>query len=187
MLIASAFVAPFCAVLYLQIRRLEGSDRPIAAMGQLVAGIGNMMFFSLPGIFFIIAAFRPDRAPIDVTAALNDIAWFMLMFAWTPGAMQAFLCGAAIVKHASPTSHYPRWIGFFSIWIAVLMASSSFIPFFKTGPFAWNGLFGFWLPVIVFGNWFLVMLWATLRAVGTESEATQTLRDRAPHYGSAAL
>ena len=87
MLVATMFVAPFCAVLYLQIRRLEGNDRPIAAIGQLAAGIGNMMFFVLPGVFFIIAAYRPDRAPIDLTAALNDIGWFMLMFVWTPGAM----------------------------------------------------------------------------------------------------
>jgi hypothetical protein len=31
--------------------------------------------------------------------------------------------------------------------------------------FAWNGLFSFWLAATFFGGFFLVMSWATLRAI----------------------
>ena len=45
------------------------------------------------------------------------------------------------------------------------MTTSSVIPFFKIGPFAWNGLVGFWIPATVFGLWMLVMWWVTLKAI----------------------
>jgi len=48
------------------------------------------------------------------------------------------------------------------------MATSSVIPFFKTGPLAWNGLIGFWIPAAVFGLWELVMGIMTLRAVNRD-------------------
>jgi len=34
---------------------------------------------------------------------------------------------------------------------------------FKTGPFAWNGIIAFWIPLAIFGTWFFVMAWVMLR------------------------
>lgn len=165
--ISAMFCGPFDAAIFMQLRRMEGSRRPVASYGQLASGIANIQFFILPGIFFVIAAYRPDR-PIDVLYALNDIAWIVTMLPWTVGAMQCLCIGAAVLNHGTESSAYPRWVGFFNIWIAVGMASSSVIPFFKTGPFAWNGIVGFWIPATVFGLWMGVMWWMTLKAIGKE-------------------
>ena len=65
---------------------------------------------------------------------------------------------------------FPRWLAFYNLWSALLMAPGSLIPFFKTGPFAWDGLFAFWLPATVFGIWFVVMQVMVLKAIRAEQE-----------------
>lgn len=165
-IISGAFAALFDAVLLLQLWRMEGR-RPIGAFAQFGCGIANIAYFVLPGVFFVIMAFRPDRN-IDSLYALFDIAWLVTMFPWTVGAFQALSCGLTILGNPQVTNVYPRWLGFFNIWIAIGMATSSVIPFFKTGPFAWDGIVGFWIPATVFGLWYYVMWWYTLGAVKTD-------------------
>jgi hypothetical protein len=41
--------------------------------------------------------------------------------------------------------------------------------FFKTGPFAWNGLFAFWVPLSVFGGWFFMVSYLIRRDVLRQS------------------
>ncbi len=162
-IISAMFAAPFDAAIFLQLKRMEG-NRPFGAYAQLGSGIANIQFFILPGVLFIVMAFRPDRS-VDALYALSDLAWIVTMLPWTVGAMQCLCTGVAILSHPEVTNVYPRWTGFFSVWISVGMATSSCVPFFTTGPFAWNGLFGFWLPATVFGLWMLVFWWWTLKAI----------------------
>lgn len=42
--------------------------------------------------------------------------------------------------------------------------------FFKTGPFAWNGLVSFWLLMIVGFGWFLVVTIVVARAVRQQED-----------------
>ena len=164
--ISAGFCGPFNAAIFMQLRRMEGS-RPIGAYGQLASGIANIQFFIFPGLLMVLAAYRPDR-PVDSLMALHDLLWIVTMLPWTVGAMQCVCIGMAVLKHGTASTPYPRWVGFFNIWIAVGMATSSVIPFFKHGPFAWNGLVGFWIPATVFGLWMTVMWLMTLRAIGTD-------------------
>jgi hypothetical protein len=49
------------------------------------------------------------------------------------------------------------------------------IPFFKTGPLAWNGVFAWWIPLCVYFSWFVVTAILLLRAIGDdEREEAQT-------------
>jgi hypothetical protein len=59
-------------------------------------------------------------------------------------------------RNASP--EMPRWVGFMNLWVAVLFIPGGFLTFFKTGPFAWNGVFVYWIPLVVFLGWYLVMV-----------------------------
>ena len=45
------------------------------------------------------------------------------------------------------------------------MIPLSFIFFFKSGSFAWNGIFGFYLPFVTFWIWFVVMTYTVRRAL----------------------
>ena len=47
----------------------------------------------------------------------------------------------------------------------VLLLPAVLLPFFKTGPFAWHGIFQFWLAALVFFGWMAVMSVMLIKAV----------------------
>jgi hypothetical protein len=63
---------------------------------------------------------------------------------------------------------FPRWVGYFNVWCAALLLPAVLIPFFKTGPFAWHGIFEFWLAAAIFFGWVVVMTAVTLAAIGRQ-------------------
>jgi hypothetical protein len=42
---------------------------------------------------------------------------------------------------------------------------------FNSGPFAWNGLFTFWIPLTVFVAWFFVIAYTMLRAISAQEQS----------------
>jgi len=63
---------------------------------------------------------------------------------------------------------FPRWVGHVSVWCAVLLLPAVLVPFFKDGPFAWHGIFQFWLAAVLFFGWFAVMSAALIQAIRNE-------------------
>jgi hypothetical protein len=163
MMIAVGFSLPFSAVISTQLARIEGRWTPLCYT-QLAAGAVGMVAATFPLFFFIAASFRPGRNP-EVTQALNDIGWIPFIINWPPAVCQAGAVAVAVLADRRPDPVYPRWIGYFMLWACIAFTGSSLLPFFKHGPFAWNGLFSFWLAATFFGSFFLVMTWGTIRAV----------------------
>jgi hypothetical protein len=58
----------------------------------------------------------------------------------------------AVAGFMDPRPHpiWPRWAAYVNLWVAVTGAGGICAVFLKKGPFSWNGLVGFWIPVIVF-------------------------------------
>ena len=163
MMISSALFIPFTAVLSAQIRRMEHRLTPVLSYTQLAAGALVVILFFLPALFWTIAAFRPDR-PAAVTQALNDMAWICLLMPFMLAAAQNLAIAFAILNDKRAEPVFPRWVGFLNIWIALMLAPGGLITFFKLGPFAWNGLLGFWVPVCGFGPWFFVLGYYLIKA-----------------------
>lgn len=62
-------------------------------------------------------------------------------------------------------SAVPRWIGYFSLWLTISAECGVLAHLFKTDPFAWNGLFTFWLPLTIFTAWFAMIDYTMIRAI----------------------
>ncbi len=167
------FLGPFTSVLVSQMRRIEGSSR-ILSNTQLFSGAVTAAVASMSCLIFLVAAFRPDRNP-DVTEMLSDFGFTTFIGPFAPGFAQCLVMALAIFSDRRARPVYPRWVGYANAWSAVLFLPGPLLFYFLSGPFAWNGIAAFWIPANAFGAWFLIMAYATIKAV---REERLELRDR---------
>ena len=85
------------------------------------------------------------------------MAWLGFVGIVETFALQGIVIGLAILKDKRETPLFPRWVGFYNFWVALLVMPGALVPFFKSGPFAWNGLLAWWLVLAAFASWFVVM------------------------------
>jgi hypothetical protein len=167
-MIAGVLVIPFTATMAIQLARLEGR-MPVWAITCVGAGAANAVAFYLPFFIFATAYYRLDRSP-ELIQLMSDLAWIEFLTVWPPVVMQ-MLCVAIVgLTYKGPLTIIPRWFSFLSLWMAFGILPAGFVQFFKTGPFAWNGIIGFWLPAFCFGGYFLLLAWIMRRAVLNHAE-----------------
>ena len=154
---------PFFAAIGFQMARIEGR-RPILAATQMLIGVGTALLILLPTLFFAAAAFRPER-DANLVLLMNDLGFLTLLWPFAPAFFQNMAIMICVLSDKSPQPLFPRWTGFFNLWVAILFLPGALIPFFKNGPFAWNGLLAFWVPVIAFFVWVIVMVIMVTRAI----------------------
>jgi len=142
--------------------RVEGEYTPLSYI-QLGTGMLGVLLFIFPVMVMQTAAFRPDRDP-DFLLLLNDLAWIPFVGVFMLAVVQNIAIGVCAFQ--DPTGKvFPRWLGYFNIWVALLFLPAALLYFFKTGPFAWDGVFVFWVPLSIFGAWFFVMFFVTRKAI----------------------
>ena len=166
---SAALTAPWVAVIAVQMKRIEG-DFPVLAYTQLIVGTVGILILVLPALIWTTAAFRPER-DIELIQLLNDFGWLLFIMTFSPAFIQNLVIGLAIFSDQNETPVFPRWLGYFNIWVAILFIPGGLITFFKTGPFAWDGILAFWLPVVVFFGWFLVMFQALLKTIKQQAQS----------------
>jgi hypothetical protein len=169
MMAAAGLTIPFTAVVSTQMARIEGRWTPLC-FAQLAAGTVGVVAILVPVMIFMAASYRPERDP-QLTQALNDLGWIPFIINWPPAVVQVISTAVAIFSDRRGDPVFPRWVGYFLIWAAVAFLPASLLLFVKSGPFAWNGLLSFWLAATFFGSFYLVMTWASVRAVNRQFAA----------------
>jgi hypothetical protein len=160
---AGALTAPFVSAISAQMKRIEG-ERGTLSNIQLGTGMLGVLLFTIPTFFWQAAAFTPGRSP-QITLALHVAGWLPFIAAIFPAIVQNVSIAAAAFSDRQAEPIFPRWVGYLNIWVATLFLPSGLVLFFHHGPFAWNGIFTFWLAATVFGLWFVVMVMTLLRAI----------------------
>lgn len=154
----------------MQLRRIEGAES--FAYVQLIGGLFNTPLFVLPWFAMAAATYRPLNPVPEVTQALSDLGWLTLVGFGAPAIFQTIVIALAVFSDRRPEPVYPRWFGYFNVWCALLFVPGLLVICFHDGPFAYNGIFAFWVPLAVFTAWFVVTAFATLGAVRQEENET---------------
>jgi hypothetical protein len=152
-----------------QMRRLEGVG-PLPAYLQLGAGSIGVLTVMFPVMIFAITAFRPERDP-QLTQLLNDVGWLLIIPAFPTFSAQFGGIALGVLRDRAARPVFPRWCAYFNLWVALLFMPGGLAYLFRSGPFAWNGLFSFWLAAAAFFAWLLVMPYLLLRAPGGDRVA----------------
>jgi hypothetical protein len=172
---------PFFLTISMQMRRME-RRLPLLSVLQFASGIIVTVVLIIPMLLFIGGAFRPERAP-ELTELVNDLSYVMLILPWPPIIGQLGAIAVAVLTDRNMNTPagpiFPRWVAYYQVWVGVLLLPASLIIFFKTGPFAWTGIVGFWIPAAVFGTWYLIMTKLLLAAIRREAEEDRALADQA--------
>lgn len=166
MMLGAALFIPFTALIARYIIRIEGGVGVVTMM-QIMAGLTNMILFFYPAIWWLTASFRTERGT-DLTQVLHDAAWIQFVGALFPFLFQLVSVAIACFIDDSKKPVFPRWFGFLNLWTIVLYFPGQMIFFFKTGPFAWNGLFAYWVPGSTFFAWVLLMFFVLKKAIKEE-------------------
>lgn len=166
-MIGATLTAPMVAAISAQMHRIEGRYSPLSYT-QLGLGMGGILLFIIPVMNMQAAAFRPDRDP-NLLLLASDLGWIPFVGVWTMAALQNVAIGLCAFEDKK-AEVFPRWFGYFNFWTAILYCPGSLLYFFKDGPFAWNGLFSWWLVVVVFLLWFIVTFFVLRKAIQGQTD-----------------
>lgn len=161
---AAGLFAMYVAAIAAQLRRMEGGMSPVLTYAQLAAGTATVFLFLIPGMLWTIAAFRPERSP-ELTQALADIGFLFFLMPYSIAAVQDLVIGLAILSDKREKPIFPRWVGYLNLWVAIGFMPAGLAGSFKTGVFAWTGLFVWWIPLFIFSVWCIAMTVYLVKAI----------------------
>ena len=164
------FYMPWSAAISVHLRRIEGRHTPMT-YAQLGMGAALSVVFVPVLYFFVIAAFRPERSDENIQM-LNDLGWVLFTGIIYTIFVQNLLIGITVLGDRRAEPVVPRWYGYYSIWTAIAYCPACLDAFSTTGPFAWNGIFSWWLSLTAFFIYIVVTTGMLVRAnKGLEPES----------------
>lgn len=175
----SAFLVSFFIVIGAQMRRLE-QGFPIWTWATIIGGSLASIFLVLPPMLFGTAAFTPGR-DADATAVIHEFALLMLV---TTDQFFIFPWVALVVMSLRPTSvansAFPRWYGYWCIWLIFMFELGALAFNWKSGPFSWRGLFVFYSPFTLFTVWIIVTATLLIKNINRQLAALPAVSDPDP-------
>ena len=154
-------LVPMFMVIVVQMKRMATQSH-VFAYCFLTAAVSGATLFALADIFYLVAAFRPDRNP-ELVQLLNDMAWMIFIAPVGMVVAQLLLLALAIYFDNGPNLVFPRWVGHYAVATALAMAPAAGAAVFRTGALAWDGAVSFWLRNGAFAL-FVVVMFFVLRA-----------------------
>jgi len=136
----------------------------VLALMQFGGATLLVVYFVLCSMLWIIAAWRPGLDP-NLLRLIHDGSWLIFVMVFPAYTMQMISISLAgfMDKSAQPT--FPRWFCYFNLWVGFAGMGGGLATFFTDGPFAWNGLIGFWIPVAMFALWLFTTAVLLKRAI----------------------
>lgn len=146
---------PVVILIVMQVRRMAHRT-PILSYALLSCVAGGPTLFLIANIFWLLAAFRPERDP-GQTQVLNDLAWVTFTTAVPFLIAQSVILALAIFLDRQPRPVFARWVAYFNIAVAAALVPAAFVGLALDGPLAWDGALSFWLKNAAIAVWIVVM------------------------------
>jgi len=162
----SALLVPFGVAISGQLKRIDGV-KALADTQMVSCALLSLEFITPIGVWMAVA-FRADGRPVEITRAVHDLGWILFMTVIWSLWVQLVAIGVGVLLDRSDEPVLPRWYAYLSLWESVLILPAGLVLFFKDGPFAWNGIFGIWVPLVTFAIWIGATVFCVQRALNRQ-------------------
>jgi hypothetical protein len=159
---------PFAASISIHMRRIEGRY-PALALTELGLGAILVLEFIYLIFFWQTATFRADRAP-ELVQLLDDMGWVPFVGLTSTIVLQVAVFGIAILLDRRERPVFPRWLGYYNLWVALMFLPGTFNVFYLDGPLSRNGAIAWYIPLTVFSTWLPITSFYLSRAVDTMTD-----------------
>jgi hypothetical protein len=146
---------PMLTLVVMQIRRMAHRT-PIFGYAMLGCIAGGPTVFLIANLFWLLAAFRPERDPA-LTQLFNDLAWVTFTSGVPFLIGQSVILALAIYLDRQDRPVFGRWVAHFNLAIAAALTPAAFVGLALEGPVAWDGLLSFWVKNAAVALWIVVM------------------------------
>lgn len=139
----------------LTVQMMDREKRPLLALVQLCGGLMTAWILVMCPCIWVYCAEIAGSGNAETIKTLHFVAWYIFNMTWMITTLQCVAIGIfALIDDRTPVV-FPRWLGGLSIAIGLSFAPLTFLPYFKSGPFAINGWWAFHLVVAGFGTFTL--------------------------------
>ena len=174
--LCAIMLVPFFMVIVVQMKRMA-TPTTVLAYSYLAAVSTGATMFAIADIFWLVAAFRPDRDP-QLTMLLNDFAWFIFVAPVGFVVVANLILALAVWLDSRPEPVFARWVVWVNLLAAAAMTPAVGSVIVPSGPFAWDGVVSFWLRWGAFVV-YLVLMFVAVHGAIRRQHAEETLPDKA--------
>ncbi len=165
MMFGCAFGYVFAAYLGQAISEVEGKFG-ILSIVTFGSQFSTFLLLGVSSLLWELLAFRPEAYDANTMLMFHDLVWLSFILLVPPTLPIYGAMAVAAFQDRSAVPIFPRWYGWLCAWALVLFLGGVGCEFFFDGPFAWDGLFAFYLPLVDFTVFIvatLTLLWKHIK------------------------
>lgn len=168
-MVLSVFFMPFYFVFSSVISRLmqkiEGPDGPLSIVEQM-GGATTVVVGLVAGICWLTAAFRVDERTPEIVRQLHDFGWLFFDTTYMTTGLQMLAMAFVFLADKRSEPLIPQWLSWYTIFVVAVFLPLTLLPFFYSGPFAWSGVFAYWVSLGTWFVWVLFICYYVFKAIG---------------------
>lgn len=171
----STFWMPWAIGIFRVMLKMERGGQLLSYL-QLIAGSLTAMVPMFACFFWLAAAFRPEQDPA-IIRMLFDLGFLTIDVGFGVTILQYVALGVVVIRDNREKPLFPKWLAWLGIWIGLESLVFLIMPYFRSGPFSWDGLFAYWIPFFAPCVWLLlvsVYLHKAATRLNDEYESTLT-------------
>jgi hypothetical protein len=167
-IVLALLILPLYFVLGAALARLmehiEGPKGPLSQiqlMGSLATTVVGLASFCA----WLSCSFAIEtKTPQDIKT-MSDMGWMWFNPTGMVTGVQFVSFGVAALLDKNPVPLIPRWVCWFCLLLCSTLLLALLTPFLRTGPWAWDGLYCYYMGLGGFFLWVLVASWFAVAAI----------------------
>ncbi len=141
-------------------------DNNVLSTLQLWGAGFTTVIFALACTTWLTATFRAETMSPEILQMLYDLGWIQFDMAFTLTTLQVVALGICFLSDTRAEPLLPKWVSWLSIWVGFMFFILTLMPFFKSGPFARNGIINYWVEFPAFFLFMGAVSFYLFKAIG---------------------